>query len=39
LSRKVAVVADGDTFAMESETGKVRVRICGINAPECGEPG
>jgi len=36
---QVTSVADGDTFTMESETGKVRVRICGIDAPERGQPG
>jgi endonuclease YncB( thermonuclease family) len=36
---KVTSVADGDTFTMESETGKVRIRICGIDAPERGQPG
>jgi endonuclease YncB( thermonuclease family) len=36
---KVTAVADGDTFTMESETGRVRVRICGIDAPERGQPG
>jgi endonuclease YncB( thermonuclease family) len=36
---RVTAVADGDTFTMESETGKVRVRICGIDAPERGQPG
>jgi endonuclease YncB( thermonuclease family) len=36
---KVAAVADGDTFTMESGAGKVRVRICGIDAPERGQPG
>jgi endonuclease YncB( thermonuclease family) len=36
---KVTSVADDDTFTMESETGKVRVRICGIDAPERGQPG
>jgi endonuclease YncB( thermonuclease family) len=35
----VLAVSDGDTFTMESETGKVRVRICGIDAPERGQPG
>jgi endonuclease YncB( thermonuclease family) len=35
----VTSVADGDTFTMESETGKVCVRICGIDAPERGQPG
>ncbi|MCK1604771.1 hypothetical protein IVB02_26045 [Bradyrhizobium sp. 166] len=36
---KVAAVADGDTFTMESGSGKVRIRICGIDAPERGQPG
>jgi hypothetical protein len=36
---KVTSVADGDTFTMEPESGKVRVRICGIDAPERGRPG
>jgi len=36
---KVTAVADGDTFTMESETGKAHVRICGIDAPERGQPG
>ena len=36
---KVTSVADGDTFTMEAETGRVRVRICGIDAPERGQPG
>jgi endonuclease YncB( thermonuclease family) len=36
---KVTSVADGDTFTMESESGKVRVRICGIDAPERGAAG
>jgi endonuclease YncB( thermonuclease family) len=36
---KVTAVADGDTFTMESESGNVRVRICGIDAPERGQPG
>lgn len=36
---KVTAVADGDTFTMEVESGKVRVRICGIDAPERGQPG
>ncbi len=35
---KVTSVADGDTFTMEAETGRVRVRICGIDAPERGQP-
>ncbi|SHH25821.1 thermonuclease family protein [Bradyrhizobium erythrophlei] len=35
----VTSVADGDTFTMEAETGRVRVRICGIDAPERGQPG
>src|ERR1700720_2397676 len=36
---EVLAVSDGDTFTMESETGKVRVRICGTDAPERGQPG
>jgi endonuclease YncB( thermonuclease family) len=36
---KVTAVVDGDTFSMEAESGKVRVRICGIDAPERGQPG
>jgi endonuclease YncB( thermonuclease family) len=36
---KVIAVVDGDTFSMEAESGKVRVRICGIDAPERGQPG
>jgi endonuclease YncB( thermonuclease family) len=36
---KVTAVADGDTFTMEAESGRVRVRICGIDAPERGQPG
>jgi endonuclease YncB( thermonuclease family) len=36
---KVNSVADGDTFTMEAETGRVRVRICGIDAPERGQLG
>ena len=35
----VLAVSDGDTFTMQSETGNVRVRICGIDAPERGQPG
>jgi endonuclease YncB( thermonuclease family) len=36
---KVTEVADGDTFTMEAESEKVRVGTCGIDAPECGQPG
>lgn len=36
---KVLAVADGDTFTMDSDGEKVRVRICGIDAPERGQPG
>jgi hypothetical protein len=36
---EVLAVSDGDTFTMESETGNVRVRICGIDSPERGQPG
>src|SRR5712672_1250499 len=36
---KVLAVSDGDTFTMEVDGAKVRVRICGIDAPERGQPG
>jgi hypothetical protein len=36
---RVLAVSDGDTFTMEAESGKVRVRICGIDAPERGQSG
>jgi endonuclease YncB( thermonuclease family) len=36
---KVTAVVDGDTFTMESESRRIRVRICGIDAPERGQPG
>lgn len=36
---KVLAVSDGDTFTMESGSGTVRVRVCGIDAPERGQPG
>ena len=36
---EVLAVSDGDTFTMQSETGNVRVRICGTDAPERGQPG
>jgi endonuclease YncB( thermonuclease family) len=36
---KVTAVVDGDTFSMESESRRIRVRICGIDAPERGQPG
>jgi endonuclease YncB( thermonuclease family) len=36
---KVTAVADGDTFTMEAEARRIRVRICGIDAPERGQPG
>jgi endonuclease YncB( thermonuclease family) len=35
----VLAVSDGDTFTMETDGGKVRVRICGIDAPERGQAG
>src|SRR5260221_1400904 len=34
---KVLAVSDGDTFTMEADGDKVRVRICGIDAPERGQ--
>jgi endonuclease YncB( thermonuclease family) len=36
---KVLAVSDGDAFTMESGSRKVRVRICGIDAHERGQPG
>src|SRR3984957_9193774 len=36
---KVLAVSDGDTFTMEADGTKVRVRICGIDAPERGQAG
>jgi endonuclease YncB( thermonuclease family) len=36
---KVLAVSDGDTFTMEADGSKVRVRICGIDAPERGQSG
>ena len=34
---KVLAVSDGDTFTMEADGAKVRVRICGIDAPNAGK--
>ena len=39
LLGKVLAVSDGDTFTMETDGGKVRVRLCGIDAPERGRAG
>jgi endonuclease YncB( thermonuclease family) len=36
---KVLTVSDGPTFSMEADGAKVRVRICGIDAPERGQAG
>src|SRR3981189_3537554 len=36
---KVLAVSDGDTFTMEADGTKVRVRIWGIDAPERGQAG
>ena len=36
---KVTAVSDGDTFSMESESRRIRVRICCIDAPAHGQPG
>jgi endonuclease YncB( thermonuclease family) len=36
---KVLAVSDGDTFTMEADGARVRVRICGIDAPERGQAG
>ena len=35
----VLAVSDGDTFTMEADGAKVRVRICGIDAPQRGQAG
>ena len=32
-------MSDGDTFTMEADGAKIRVRICGIDAPERGHAG
>ncbi len=32
-------VVDGDTFDLASPNGVISIRICGIDAPESGEPG
>jgi endonuclease YncB( thermonuclease family) len=34
---KVLAVSDGDAFTMEADGAKVRVRICGIDAPDVGK--
>jgi endonuclease YncB( thermonuclease family) len=36
---KVLAVSDGDTFTMEADGAKIRVRICGIDARERGQAG
>ena len=36
---KVLAVSDGDAFTMEADGAKVRVRICGLDAPERGQAG
>ncbi|HLZ06629.1 MAG TPA: hypothetical protein VKR55_31355 [Bradyrhizobium sp.] len=36
---EVLAVSDGDTFTMEADGAKIRVRICGIDAPERGQAG
>jgi endonuclease YncB( thermonuclease family) len=35
---KVLAMSDGDTFTMEADGAKVRVRICGIDPPNAGKP-
>lgn len=35
----VTKTVDGDTFDMRAGTGTVRIRFCGIDAPERGQPG
>lgn len=36
---KVDAVADGDTFSMQSGSQRLRVRLCGVDSPERGQPG
>jgi micrococcal nuclease len=38
-SGRVTKVADGDTFTINSDGQKVRVRFCGIDSPERRQPG
>lgn len=38
-SGPVSAVADGDTFTMRCDGKNVRVRLCGVDSPERGQPG
>lgn len=38
-SGHVSKVADGDTFTLENDGQKVRVRFCGVDSPERRQPG
>jgi endonuclease YncB( thermonuclease family) len=38
-SGRVTKVADGETFTINDDGQKVRVRFCGIDSPERGQPG
>ncbi|MHB9137897.1 MAG: thermonuclease family protein [Victivallaceae bacterium] len=39
ITGKVSWIYDGDSFLMQMEGGQVQVRIWGIDAPECKQPG
>jgi len=38
-SGRVTAVSDGDTFTIMDDQKPVRVRLCGIDSPERGQPG
>jgi endonuclease YncB( thermonuclease family) len=35
----VVSIVDGDTFDMRTPSGTIRIRFCGVDSPERGEPG
>jgi endonuclease YncB( thermonuclease family) len=39
ITGKTTHIVDGDTFDIESPSGQVRIRICGIDSPERGHKG
>lgn len=39
VSGTVLSVSDGDTFTIKDDDRTVRVRLCGIDSPERGQPG
>jgi endonuclease YncB( thermonuclease family) len=39
VSGTVLSVSDGDTFTIRDDDRTVRVRLCGIDSPERGQPG